>query len=195
MAGFWGQETQLDTLKRIYGGELVSQAEDILDNAGLDTVTACRMMLKRIVKEKDASFLLAKREEQTKAQQNGYYGTPNFNDNTMTKNRAIALFRGRGADIQRMVTFASRNRSSGLYWANPNFYALGQPWSLILNDWHNRILYLFEIPENSFKRSDLLSKNDNWEVIDLQIMYDDPTFTDTRSKQSFAKYLVETIQY
>lgn len=65
----------------------------------------------------------------------------------------------------------------------------------ILNDWIKGELHLFMIPAHAIDRRFMVSRVDLREKIDLQIGYNDPTFTDTRSKQSFAKYLVMSIRY
>ena len=51
------------------------------------------------------------------------------------------------------------------------------------------------IPAQSLKESDLVSRSDNEEKIDLQIAYNDVTFTDGRSKVSFADFLIKSISY
>ncbi len=116
-------------------------------------------------------------------------------DNKMTKNKAIRLLQSEGYTIYSTSTFASKNSSANNFWANPNFDYLEDNWSLILNDWINHKLYLFNIPGGSIEEFELISRADKQGVIDLQIMFEDPTFTDNRSNYSFLKYKVAEMDY
>ena len=90
--------------------------------------------------------------------------------------------------ITRNNTFASKNRASNFYWANPQFDVLEQDWYLILNDWYKKELHLFRTPAYALAANALASRSDNEDKIDLQIIYNDSTFTDSRSKISFANF-------
>ena len=114
---------------------------------------------------------------------------------SMTKGRAIRLILHEGYHIAPNVTFASKNRGAYNYWANPETSLLKSDWSLILNDWISKKLYLFTIPANSIKLSELTTRTDKQYLIDLQIMYEDETFTDNRSGYSFAKFLTKKFNY
>ena len=81
------------------------------------------------------------------------------------------------------------------YWSNPNFSVLEEDWTLILNDWVNQILYLFRIPRNSISASELVGRNDQPDLIDIQILEDNPNFVDRRSDFSFRQFLVDEINY
>ena len=93
------------------------------------------------------------------------------------------------------VTFASKNKAGNYYWVNPLFDAIKQDWYLILNGWMKKELHLVKIPAYTLKESDLVSRSGNEEKIDLQIVYNDTTFTDGRSKVGFADFLVKSIAY
>ena len=54
---------------------------------------------------------------------------------------------------------------------------------------------LFVIPAHTIAAQSLICRADKPYQIDLHIMYDDPSFTDTRSKMSFAKFLTQSIKY
>lgn len=114
---------------------------------------------------------------------------------SMTKSKALALFKNAGIQFNRNTTFSSKNTGSDKYWANPNFDVLEQNWNLILNDWIKHELHLFVIPAGTFSAKDLTARGDQQNKIDIQIYYDDSTFTDSRSKLSFLPYLVKTIRY
>lgn len=106
-------------------------------------------------------------------------------------------------------TFASKNKGSHTYWANPNVRMLFTDWYLILNDTAKRQLHLFYIPSNTFIHistkykcngiNELYEKNPNDKLqkrlIDLQINYNDSLFTDIRSNIEFAKYIVASKDY
>ena len=113
----------------------------------------------------------------------------------ITKSAATNLFRRNGISTNNNVTFASKNKAGNYYWANPLFEALKQDWYLVLNDWMRKELHLFRIPAHSLKESDLVPRSDNEEKIDLQIAYNDTTYTDGRSKVSFDQFHIKSISY
>lgn len=178
---------------------LLCNAEEVLDETGLDIGTAVRVMLKRVVRDGNASFLFANsrinslgcNEEKNKISVSQGKDCRAFK---MTKNKAVGLFKNNGVSIGGNVTFSSKNKASSNYWANPQFKVLDSEWFLILNDWMHRELYLFEIPARTFKHNQLISRADK-RLIDLQIMYEDNSFTDIRSKISFAQYLKDRFFY
>ena len=194
--------------------KLVMEAEEILDDAGLDLEVAIHILLKRIVKEQTIAFLLKnnlKSNYKTENVLSVFEQEPtvaipainkslgnmieDFDKGNMTKSIAIRLFRGKGFTIGQNVTYASKNRGAYNYWANPEFGMLSVDWNIILNDWINKKIYLFTVPANSIEEKKLVARNDKPYLIDLQIMYNDTTFTDNRSEVSFAKYFVAEIQY
>ena len=174
--------------------QLLRDAEQILEKLGLDASTVAKMALKRVVRDGGISFLIAdlpKIEVEP-------VSTPvvaTAEQGRITKNAAANLFKNKGFTPNHNLTFASKNKVGNYYWANPLFDVLQQDWYLILNDWIKRELHLFKIPVHTLKENDLVSRSDNNEKIDLQIAYSDATFTDSRSKISFAKFLVTTTSY
>lgn len=169
--------------------QLLEAAQEILEEIGLDVTTAVTIMLKRITKEGGISFMLPDGMTGRKAPVSG---EP---QSRMTKNRAIALFRKNGYALFGTTTFASKNQSAHHYWANPGFDVLNGDWNLILNDWNRRTLYLFAVPARELSADMLVARADKAYQIDLQIMYEDSSFTDMRSKVSFARYLVTSLAY
>lgn len=167
------------------------EAEEILDQIGLDITTAIKMMLKKITNEKGVSFMLTRFSEQSK--------TNDFSKETavskMTKNKAIYLFRSKGYELNGNVTFASKNKSANCYWANPDISVLSSDWYLILNDCYKQALHLFFIPNHSISSNKVVIRNDKKNQIDLQIMYDDHSFTDTRSKICFKHFMLASVNY
>ena len=111
------------------------------------------------------------------------------------KNKAIALCRQNGLYVGGKITFASKNRGSNKYWANPSFDVLQQNWWLLLDDNNNGNLHVFNVPANSIPRTALKPRNDKQHQIDLQIYYNDQSFEDSRSGVKFDKWLVKTISY
>lgn len=195
--------------------EMVNQAEKILDSFNIDLNSAITIFLKKVIKEGSVLFLLQQSNvpsnqtiicsdnyKQKKIDEGGIRNNMTITDTSrtlmksdMTKSKAIRIFKNIGVNISGEVTFASKNRAANNYWANPNFDVLSKSWSLILNDWVNKILYLFLIPANSLDSNQLVARNDKRDLIDLQIAYDDSTFTDNRSGVSFKKYIVAVEQY
>lgn len=185
--------------------EYIDEVKDILDEVGLDIDAAVKMFFKRIIKEQNISFLLSSIGSAVKKPDEKYNSDEtNFNINEvrinkMTKSLAISLFRkyDNTFAFRGNVSFSSKNRATNVYWSNPPFEYLDNDWNLILNDYHNKKLHLFVIPAKTIRYDDLRPRADIESLIDLQIAYGDPTFTDTRSIYgfSFAKYLKNTIQY
>lgn len=178
---------------------LLKNTEEVLDEMGLDIGTAIKVMFKRIVREGNPSFLFNNKSVKTPIDNNGQQEEimPEVKTDEpikMTKNKAIALFRNKGITFNGNVTFASKNKTAYNYWANPSFEVLDNDWFLILNDWMRREIYLFKIPAKTYRYNQLVSRADKSQI-DLQIMYEDNSFTDTRSKISFAKYLKDKISY
>ena len=167
--------------------KLEQDAQLVLDRIGLDMDALIRMTLKRAVLDEGISFLVGEQKSKKKAMP--------CEIDRMTKNKAISLFAAKGVNVGKNVTFASKNKMASNYWANPMFEVLTMEWCLILNDWVHRTLFLFRIPLGTVLPTQLVKRRDQQERIDLQICYSDPTFTDNRSKLSFAPFLVEQVSY
>ena len=171
-------------------GDTFDKANEILEEYGLNATSAIRMMLDRVVKENNADFLVDKKIiEKPPTLKHA------IDIKTMNKNVAIDLFTKEGHQLNGMITFASKNRSADIYWANPYFSALQQNWNLILNDTIRREIILFVIPGNTFRDRDFMPKYEDKRKIELQIKYNDKTFTDIKSNISFYKYCVSIINY
>ena len=97
--------------------------------------------------------------------------------------------------MDKAVTFCSKNRTTHIYWSTPSIFILNEDWTLILNDWINRRLYLLRIPHRSISPMELVVRSDRIQMIDLQIINDDPEFTDKKSGYKFRKFLVDTVEY
>lgn len=174
--------------------QIFEQANDVFESIGLDFRSATNMFLKRVIKDGSISFLFSQQTiSSNKVVDNEIL--PSLDKGDMTKNRAIRLFSSKGYSVGKNVTFASKNRSAYNYWANVEFGMLANDWHLILNDWINKVVYLFFIPAHSINAKELTPRSDKPFLVDLQIMYNDTTFTDNRSGFSFNKFLVETIYY
>lgn len=184
-------EVQEDTL---------DQATGVLEDLGLDVESAVRMFLKRIVKEQSVAFVLPSANIVSAPQPVVERVAPQTETvkadrGEMRKSLAMKMFRERGKYIDKNITFSSKNRSTYHYWANPDFSVLKEDWNLILNDWVNRKLYLFRIPAHSIHEQDLVARNDKPNLIDIQILEDNPSFIDRRSEYSFRRFLIDQIDY
>ena len=177
--------------------QLLHDAERILEEIGLDASAVAKMALKRVVRDGGISFLVTDIPRiEIQAPVEMVAPVPVVEElGRINKSAAVNLFRRNSVYTNNNVTFASKNKAGNYYWANPLFDALKQDWYLILNDWKKKELHLFKIPAHTLKESDLVSRSDNEEKIDLQIAYNDTTFTDGRSKVSFADFLVKSISY
>jgi len=177
--------------------QLLQDAEQILEKLGLDASTVTKMALKRVVRDGGISFLIADlpKIEVDPTTVSPVPAVSTVEQGKITKSAATNLFKSKGYSTNHNVTFASKNKVGNYYWANPLFDALKQDWYLILNDWNRKELHLFKIPIHTLNANDLVSRSDNEDKIDLQIAYNDATFTDSRSKTSFAQFLVTTVSY
>lgn len=179
--------------------ELFEKANSIMDSIGMDIDTIVRVLLKRLVKEKNMVFLFNQNIEtlnSTAAMQVDIdINKEGLDTNKMTKNKAIRLFKSEGIEFNETVVFASKNRAVSNYWANPPFELLKEGFVLILNDTIRKKLYLFQIPAYAISESDLTPRKDKPELIDLQIRYDDSSFMDGRSKVKFLNFLRKSVDY
>ena len=177
--------------------QLLRDAEQILEEIGLDASAVAKMALKRVVRDGGISFLVTDVPRiEIQAPAETVAPVPVVEEpGRINKSAAVNLFRRTGIYANNNVTFASKNKAGNYYWANPLFDALKQDWYLVLNDWMRKELHLFRIPAHSLKESDLVPRSDNEEKIDLQIAYNDTTYTDGRSKVSFDQFHIKSISY
>lgn len=175
--------------------QIFEQANAVFENIGLDFRSATNMFLKRVIKDGSISFLFSQKTISSSDKVVGNEFLLTLDKGDMTKNKAIRLFSSKGYSLGKNITFASKNRSAYNYWANVEFGMLANDWHLILNDWINKVVYLFFIPAHTINEKELTPRSDKPFLVDLQIMYNDTTFTDNRSGYSFNKFLVETINY
>lgn len=206
-----GNEKKLLTVE--VNAAVLDRAEEVLENVGLSVEAGIGMFLKRVEREGGIGFMtnsvtanscaVGRYAQHTIAPRTIVptygYREPSFaarrEASGITKNQAVYLFRRRGNAIGKEVTFASKNSGARIYWANPSFEVLNNDWSLILNDKNENKLYLFTIRARDISPSELRGRADVPERIDLQILYGDPSFTDTRSGVSFARFKVDEVEY
>lgn len=110
----------------------------------------------------------------------------------MTKTKAKKLFQKDGYPLYKNCTFASINKSSYCYWANPNPEFFKDNWSLLLHNQHKKRLYLLNIPQSSLSINDFYLKSGS--IPNLLINPDN--LTDSGIKQiNFSRYVVAEINY
>lgn len=119
---------------------------------------------------------------------------PVLQTHMMTRAQARELFKKNGYDIHPRYTFASKNSTLDVYWANPDISFLKNNWSLVLNDQLNRTLYLFDIGANSIARGELKERKDR-DFINMNIIYGDGQFRDRDTGVSFSRFLTATLNY
>ena len=172
--------------------EILHQATEIIEELGLDVESSIRVFLKRVVREHSLAFVLSN------STGNGIPNqvvegrvlkaeSPKIDRGEMRKSLAMKMFRERGKYIDRNITYSSKNRTTYNYWANPDFAVLEEDWTLILNDWVNHKLYLFRIPAKTISANELIARNDKPNLIDIQILEDNPNFVDRRSEYCFIR--------
>ena len=119
----------------------------------------------------------------------------NSKRNSISKEEAIQLCMENGLDLSKPVTFASKNKSTDSYWANPYFDFLSRNWWILLNDTKKYELHVFYIPANSISKDQMEARTDKLEQIQMNIIYEDVFFEDKHSGIKFAKWLVKTVSY
>lgn len=184
---------------------IISSVYEVIEPLGMDVDIVIKILLNRISREKNLDFLIAnaKAKEGVKTLNEEPMLVKNttgrlFAENSvrdMRKSLAISIFRSKGIVFSDNITYASKNRTAYNYWANPTFERLELDWFLILNDWINRVIYLFKIPSGAISQDDLIARGDNNNQIDLQILYNDPNFRDTRSNYIFKEFIVMSENY
>ena len=169
--------------------EEYKRVSSILEESWLDLDLAIKIFFNKIIQTNSVSWLI---DRGIKKCSTASIGTAH-----MTKSKAISLFCEQGYRLNGYVTFASKNATAYNYWANPCIDVLWSNWNLILNDTINQKLFLFIIKSGTLAEESFSYRPDRQNLIDLQIRYDDPTFTDSRSPDriSFRKFLVKTIDY
>ena len=119
---------------------------------------------------------------------------PNNADHAIRKSEAVAALQQASVPIPKQCTFASLNKNGRYYWANPDVSVLTSDWWIILNDGRKGELHCFMVPCNTFAESQFWVRKDR-NALDFEVKYGDDAFIDSRSKISFAPWLIKTIKY
>lgn len=184
---------------------IIASVKEFIEPLGFDVEIIVKILLNRIAREHSLDFLLVKEKTKEKnkfSDEESILALKSNGDSSerkhfrdMRKPLAISIFRNKGIMFNTNITFASKNRAANNYWANPTFESLDHEWFLILNDWINNVLYLFKVPACAISKNALVARADNNSQIDLQILYNDVNFRDTRSNYIFKKYYVMSEKY
>lgn len=174
------------------------EVEQIFDSEGLDLNTAINMFLKKVCKVGSIGFLFNNSDNSNNNNLHTQTLTQQVNNveiDKMKKSIAKRLFENDGNVVYDNYVFSSENNSTHIFWANFHYKNLEHDLSLVLNDKTRKVIHLFNIPAKKFARQDFVMRADQPDVIDLQISYNDPTFTDNRSNNSFSPYLIKSLNY
>lgn len=115
------------------------------------------------------------------------------------KGEAKAFLAENGVSINKYWTYASRQRNSEHYWANPKVHFVDYDWTIVLNNQFESELTVLEIPANTLKIASsknepgLRVRNDDDQKIDLNI--DSKTLKDKVSKTDFSIFVTNRIKY
>jgi len=184
---------------------IIDSVQQVIEPLGFDVEIVIKILLNRISRENNLSFLLAndggrtifktnlREPEEGKKVHNETSKGETVRD--MTKALAISIFRSKGVMLNRNTTYASKNRTAYNYWANPPYECLLSDWYLILNDWEKRELHLFKVPSDTISQEELVARADKYNQIDLQILYNDTNFRDTRSNFLFKQFHILSEKY
>ena len=149
-----------------------------------------------IIEVEKSKKIIQNNQQETPMCKNSSEKCNNLSENKITKNDAKKLCEKNGFNlIGEKITFASKNKSANIYWANPSIDSLSENWWILLNDFNRRELHVFSIPAHSISEHKVMIRNDK-NLIDLQIKYDDnKSFEDNRSGITLKKWFVKTITY
>ncbi|MCL2593886.1 MAG: type I restriction enzyme HsdR N-terminal domain-containing protein [Defluviitaleaceae bacterium] len=112
----------------------------------------------------------------------------------LDKPEAIKLCTDNGINIlNKKSTFASLNSNGKTYWANPNKNLLNDDWWILLSDHKRKNIHIFMVPASSISESQMKFRNNG--LIEMDIMYDDKSFEDLKSKIKFSTWLLKTVSY
>jgi hypothetical protein len=115
-------------------------------------------------------------------------------DKCISKTDAMAKFQNSNLTLTlKNTTFASLNKTSGNYWANPNKELLKCDWFLILNNPQKKQLYLLKIPAHTLETSSFRMKNGD--LIDLNIDPFSDNLIDVKTKRQFAQFKINECKY
>lgn len=111
-------------------------------------------------------------------------------------NHMIALCKLSGYSTFPMTRYASLNASKDVYWLNPTEKDIRTGFTLFCYDTKNRLAHVFNIPGNDLDIKKLKTRNSVSGIkFNVEIRYNDKTFTDEKSGIRFDKYLVVTLKY
>lgn len=116
----------------------------------------------------------------------------------LRKSVAVKYVRDRGVDIGKNVTYASLQKDSPRFWANPRTSMLSVGWDIVLNDTQQYELVVLHVPSRTLAirgngRDGLLCRSDKPDRLDLSI--DRDSMTDARSGVHFARFVVTRVAY
>ena len=104
-----------------------------------------------------------------------------------------------GIKINKVYSYAKLQEKKKTFWINPRVELLNENWMIILNNQVMKKIHVLSVPNNTFTYSSkvdgksLVVRPDKPYYLDLNILED--TFVEKKSKLSFKKYIVKTINY
>ena len=111
------------------------------------------------------------------------------------------ILKDNGCRVDNSIPFryASINKTGEVYWLTPKAKDVKGTWYLALRDQINKIVRLFLIdttkPGALYDMKSLAFKSDDPDVNHIEIIVDDPKFTDRMSNVEFISYLIEEVKY
>jgi hypothetical protein len=111
------------------------------------------------------------------------------------------ILRDNGCCVDNSIPFryASINKTGEVYWLTPSAKDVKGTWYLALRDQINKIVRLFLIdttkPGALYDMKSLAFKSDDPDVNHIEIIVNDPKFTDRMSNVEFKPYLIEEVKY
>ena len=116
-------------------------------------------------------------------------------EKSISPQEAKIICKRNGLNLDGKYTFASKNRASNHYWANPYIGNLLNTWWFILNDFPKQEIHVLKIPAHSISKEKITVRKDQPDKMDIQIKYGDKNFEDNRSGIKFGEWFIKTISY
>ncbi len=117
-----------------------------------------------------------------------------------SKSEARSFLKSNGIKLNtKYVSYAKLQEKTNRFWNNARVEETSNPWTLVLNNQIKKIIYVLEIPSDSFEFTEypengkICVRKDRQHYMDLNI--NARTFVDRKSSIDFSKFITNEIKY
>ena len=117
-----------------------------------------------------------------------------------SKSEARSFLKSNGIKLNtKYVSYAKLQEKTNRFWNNARVEEASNPWTLVLNNQIKKIIYVLEIPSDSFEFTEypengkICVRKDRQHYMDLNI--NGRTFVDRKSSIDFSKFITNEIKY